>query len=102
KAAEEKKIAEEKKASEKKSEEKNDKKGKFTLQLSSFQDKAEAQAYLDNIKSAGFQAYVTEGAVDGKQYYRVRLGTYRSIDAASDAKADFEKAAKKTAIVTKL
>jgi len=92
-------------ADEKKSEEKKDdgeKKSKFTLQLSSFQDKGEAQAYLDSIKSAGYQAYVTEGAVDGKQYYRVRMGSYRSMDAANDAKAEFEKTAKKTAIVTKL
>ena len=32
---------------------KDEKKPKFTLQLSSFQDKNEAQAYLDSIKSAG-------------------------------------------------
>jgi DedD protein len=79
-----------------------EKKSKFTLQLSSFQDKGEAQAYLDSIKAAGYQAYVTEGAVDGKQYYRVRMGSYRSFEAASDAKAEFEKTAKKIAIVTKL
>ena len=80
----------------------DDKKGKFTLQLSSFQDKAEAQAYLDSIKSSGYQAYLAEGEVDGKQYFRVRLGNYKSMDAASDAKAEFEKSVKKSAIVTKL
>ena len=79
-----------------------DKKGKFTLQLSSFQDKAEAQAYLDSIKTNGYQAYLAEGEVDGKQYFRVRLGSYKSMDAANDAKADFEKSVKKSAIVTKL
>jgi septal ring-binding cell division protein DamX len=40
--------------------------------------------------------------VDGKQYYRVRMGNYSSVDAANDAKADFEKASKKSALVTKL
>jgi cell division protein FtsN len=40
--------------------------------------------------------------VDGKQYYRVRMGSYRSMDAANEAKAEFEKTAKKTAIITKL
>jgi cell division protein FtsN len=40
--------------------------------------------------------------VDGKQYYRVRMGTYSSADAANDAKADFEKSSKKSALVTKL
>jgi DedD protein len=80
---------------------KEDKK-RYTLQLSAFQDKHEAQAYLDSVKSAGYQAYVTEGAVDGKQYYRVRVGTYRSMDAANEAKAEFEKSLKKSAIVTRL
>jgi cell division septation protein DedD len=81
---------------------KEEPKSKFTLQLSSFQDKSEAQAYLDSIKAAGYQAYVTEGAVDGKQYFRVRLGSYRSIEAANEAKADFEKTARKSAVVMKL
>lgn len=75
---------------------------RYTLQLSSFQDKSEADAYAQTIKSAGFEPRVTEGDVDGKQFYRVRLGSYRSLEAANDAKADFEKASKKTALVTKL
>jgi DedD protein len=77
-------------------------KAKFTLQLSSFQDRAEAQAYLESIKSAGYTAHVTEGVVDGKQYFRVRMGAYKNYDAAMSAKTEFEKTAKKIAIVTKL
>ncbi len=93
-----------KKDGDKKDGEKKDpeKKPKFTLQLSSFQDKAEADAYVQSVKQAGFPAYVTQGDVDGKQFYRVRLGSYRTIDAANDAKAEFEKSAKKSALVTKL
>jgi cell division protein FtsN len=79
-----------------------EKKTKFTLQLSSFQDKNEAQAYLDSVKAGGYQAYVTEGDVDGKQFFRVRMGSFKSLEAANEAKSEFEKAAKKTAIVTKL
>ena len=45
---------------------------------------------------------MTKADVDGKQYYRVRMGSYSSVDAANDAKADFEKASKKSALVTKL
>ena len=82
--------------------EKKPEKTRFTVQLSSFQDKGEAQAFLDQVKASGFSAYVSEGSVDGKQYYRVRLGTYRTLDAANDAKAQFEQSAKKSAIVTKL
>ena len=85
-----------------KPEKKEEKKPRFTLQLSSFQDKAEAEAYVQSVKQSGFQAYVTQGDVDGKQFYRVRLGSYRTVDAANDAKAEFEKSAKKSALVTKL
>jgi cell division septation protein DedD len=76
---------------------------KFTLQLSSFQDKAEAETFLSTIKSAGYQAYVTEASVSGKgTFYRVRLGKYASLEAANDAKADFETKSKKSASVMKL
>jgi DedD protein len=95
---------EEKKVEEPKKEEKKveEKKSKFTLQLSSFQDKTEALAYLDSVKASGYQAYVTEGDVEGKQYFRIRMGSYKSLDAANEAKSEFEKSAKKTAIVMKL
>lgn len=80
-----------------------DEKGKFTLQLSSFQDKQEAETFLSSVKAAGYQAYVTEAEVSGKgTFYRVRMGTYRSLDAANDAKADIEKAIKKSASVMRL
>lgn len=82
--------------------EKSEKKQKFTLQLSSFKDKDEAQAFLDQIREQGFSASMMKADVDGKQYYRVRMGSYSSVDAANDAKADFEKASKKSALVTKL
>jgi len=77
--------------------------GRFTLQLSSFQDRSEAEAFLTAIKSAGYQPYLTEADVGGKgTFYRVRLGSYRSLEAANDAKAEFEKAARKTAQVMRL
>ena len=78
-------------------------KARFTLQLSSFQDKSEAQAFLETVKSAGFQATLTQAEVDGKgTFYRVRMGTYRSLEAANDAKSEFEKTAKKSASVMRL
>lgn len=77
--------------------------GRFTLQLSSFQDKSEAEAFLSAMKSAGFQPYLTEADVTGKgTFYRVRLGSYRSLEAANDAKAEFEKAARKSAQIMRL
>jgi len=81
---------------------KPEKKSKYTLQLSSFKDKDEAQNFLDQMKADGYAASMIKAEVDGKQYYRVRMGTYSSADAAADAKADFEKSSKKSALVTKL
>jgi DedD protein len=76
---------------------------RFTLQLSSFQDRSEAEAFLTATKSAGYQPYLTEAEVSGKgTFYRVRLGSYRSLEAANDAKADYEKAAKKSAQIMRL
>lgn len=76
---------------------------RFTLQLSSFQDKSEAEAFLSATKAAGFQPYLTEADVSGKgTFYRVRLGSYRSLEAANDAKAEYEKSSRKSAQVMRL
>ena len=97
----EKPKTDEKKVEDKKSDEAP--RSKYTLQLSSFQDKAEADAFLSSIKSQGYQAHVVEATVSGKgTFYRVRMGSYKSIEAANDAKAEFEKASKKSASVMKL
>ncbi|MDB4964049.1 MAG: Sporulation domain protein [Myxococcales bacterium] len=78
-------------------------KQRFTLQLSSFQDKAEAEAFLSSVKAQGYQAQITQAEVEGKgTFYRVRMGTYRSLDAASTAKKDFESASNKSASIMKL
>jgi cell division septation protein DedD len=75
---------------------------KFTLQLSSFQDRAEADAFLDKLRKGGHAPYVTESQVEGEKWYRVRLGRYPSFDAAVDAKTDFEKREHIIAYVTRL
>jgi septal ring-binding cell division protein DamX len=77
-------------------------KARYTLQLSSFQDRGEAQSFADDLKTTGFEASITEASVDGKTYFRVRLGNYRSLEAANDAKAQLEKNAKKSAQVMRL
>lgn len=77
-------------------------KTRFTLQLSSFQDKAEAESFLSTVKAKGYEARITEAQVDGKDWYRVRMGTYRSMEAATTAKSEFEKSANKSASIMKL
>lgn len=75
---------------------------KFTLQLSSFQDRAEADAFFDKLRKGGHAPYVTESKVDGETWYRVRLGRYPSFDAAVEAKTNFEKREHVIAYVTRL
>jgi cell division septation protein DedD len=79
------------------------KKSRYALQLASFQDKSEAETFLSNVKSNGFSAQLSEADVAGKgTFYRVRLGNYKSLEAANDAKADYDKGSKKPASVMKL
>ncbi len=76
---------------------------KFTLQLSSFQERGEAEAFHAKILSAGYKPYITEANVPGKgRWFRVRLGKYLTHQDALDAKSDFEKRQKIIAYVTRL
>lgn len=76
---------------------------RYTLQLSSFQDKTEAEQFLAKVKSSGYSATLTEADVSGKgTFYRIRLGTYRSLQAANEAKADYDSASGKSASIMKL
>ena len=64
--------------------------GKFTLQLSSFPDRSEADAFAK--KFAGQGAFVITSEIPGKgTWYRVRVGNYASAQEASTAKTSFEK-----------
>ncbi|ACY15878.1 SPOR domain-containing protein [Haliangium ochraceum] len=76
---------------------------KFTLQLSSFQERAEAEAFYAKLRSSGYAPYVKESEVDDKgTFYRVRLGGYPSYDEAVEAKQAFEKSEHIIAYVTRL
>ncbi len=65
-------------------------KGRFTLQLSSFQDKTEAEAFAQ--KFDGERPYMVVSEIPGKgTWYRVRVGDYPSAKDAAAAKQSFEK-----------
>jgi len=65
-------------------------KGRFALQLSSFQDKAEAEAFAQ--KFAAERPYMVVSDIPGKGvWYRVRVGDYASSKDAVAAKESFEK-----------
>jgi DedD protein len=78
-------------------------KQRYTIQLSSFQDRKEAEAFLAQVKAKGYDAKITVAEVAGKgTFYRVRMGSYRSVEAANSAKAELEKAGHPSASVMKL
>ena len=65
-------------------------KGHFTLQLGSFPDRAEAEAFSQRFTAQG--AYVIASEIPGKGiWYRVRVGDYASAKDAIAAKGTFEK-----------
>jgi septal ring-binding cell division protein DamX len=65
-------------------------KGRYSLQLSSFQDKSEAEAFAQ--KFEGERPYMVVSEIPGKgTWYRVRVGDYASAKDAVAAKQSFEK-----------
>ena len=86
-----------------KGEKKGDAKKKFTLQISSFQDKTEADSFVSKLTAAGYRPFVVASDVpDRGIFYRVRVGEYASHEDALAAKLDFEKRQRIIAYVTRL
>ncbi|MEA2697904.1 MAG: DedD protein [Myxococcales bacterium] len=65
-------------------------KGRFTLQLSSFPDRTEADAFAKRFSAQG--AFIITSEIPGKgTWYRVRMGNFASAQEATTAKTNFEK-----------
>jgi len=61
--------------------------GDYTVQVSSFQTAAEADAYAASLTRKGYRPFVVSGAVKGKgTWYRVRVGAFRDAEHARSAK----------------
>lgn len=79
------------------------KKARYTLQLSSFQERSEAESFLVELRAAGYSPTLTQAEVEGKgTFFRVRLGSYPSYDSAVEGKQEFERKVSRIAYVTKL
>jgi len=75
----------------------------FTLQLSAFPEKSDAEEFMKKIQSAGYKPFVVASEIPGKGvFYRVRVGDYASRQAAVDAKTEFERKQRMIAYVAKL
>ncbi len=65
--------------------------GQYTLQVASYQDSVEAQAFADSLRARGHQAFViTADIPDRGTYHRVRVGPFESVKTAEDYRAAFE------------
>lgn len=66
--------------------------GFYTLQLSAFQDPAEAKQFMESLKDTGMKPYLVKAQIPGRgMWYRVRIGSFDSWDAALEAKTKFER-----------
>jgi len=75
--------------------------GSWTLQLSAYQDKAEAERFAAGLRDKGYAPYVIEANVAGKGvWYRVRMGRFGTKDAATTYLSDFKRETSIAGIVT--
>lgn len=76
---------------------------RFTLQLSAFPERTQADEFVKKMAAAGYKPFVVQSQVPQKgTFFRVRVGDYTSLQAAVDAKNDFEKKQRMIAYVAKL
>jgi DNA-directed RNA polymerase specialized sigma24 family protein len=62
------------------------------LQITSFEDRAEADAYVERLRQRGHRAHVEASRVPNRGlWYRVRIGPFHSKDEALAYKAEFER-----------
>jgi cell division protein FtsN len=58
--------------------------GQYTVQVSSWRSKGKANSQAAELSTAGFDAYVVDGVVDGESWHRVRVGRYSTMDEARE------------------
>ena len=66
--------------------------GAFTLQLSASQSRDEADRYVRRLRDRGYAPYIVKAEVAGKgTWYRVRMGSFPTKDAAQRYLTDFKR-----------
>ena len=66
--------------------------GDFTLQISAFQSRAEADRFAGKLRDRGYAPYIVAAEVPHKgTWYRVRMGSFKTREAAARYLADFQR-----------
>jgi cell division septation protein DedD len=66
--------------------------GDFTLQISAFQSRAEADRFSARLRDRGYAPYIVAAEVPRKgTWYRVRMGRFKTREAAARYLADFQR-----------
>lgn len=75
--------------------------GTWALQLSAYQDRAEADRFAAGLRDKGYSPYIVEAVVPNKgTWYRVRLGRFTNKEAATSYLSDFKRETSMSGIVT--
>jgi len=64
--------------------------GKYQVQVASFGTRSAAESLASRLKGKDYQAAIVSSTVNGKAFYRVRVGGYDSYDAASRVVANLK------------
>ncbi len=75
--------------------------GDFSIQVSSWTNKAKAEEEASKLSAAGFSAFVEEAAVGGETWHRVRVGRYASAQEAQEAASQVQKVVENVVWVAK-
>lgn len=75
--------------------------GQWTVQLSAYQERGDADRFVAGLRDKGYAPYIVEATIPGKgTWYRVRMGRFGSRDSASRYMDDFRRETALNAIVT--
>lgn len=77
--------------------------GKFTIQVASYADEAEAQKMASDLKNKGYSAFYFPANIKGKTWYRVSVGQFATQKEAQSYKTEFlGKSKVESAIIQKI
>lgn len=73
--------------------------GKFTVQIASYADEAEAQKTASDLKNKGYSAFYIPANVKGKTWYRVSVGQFATQKEAQSYRTEFMNTSKVTSAI---